>query len=324
MGSRSRADENHMSGRRTFVVACLAGHGIGPEVTAAASRALAQVSRHHGFRVEEVHPPFGGEAVMQSGHPLPPATRAAALAADAVLVAGATAPALEGIKAELDLAVRVTRVIADDGSVTATFSPLGGSSPDWTLDRAFAAAKSQGGRVASIGVDGGWRDRVDAHARRHDGVEVTHLTLAGALRALAEDAVRPGVLVVEEPVADAVVQAPSLNRRRYLAATGYLSPDGPGLFAPTHGSAHDIAGHGVANPSEMLLAAALLLGEGLGRRAAAEALEESLAAALQSTRRTPDMTQAGVAATTREFVDVVLALLPSARRDTEFALGVTR
>ena len=74
----------------------------------------------------------------------------------------------------------------------------------------------------------------------------------------------------------------------------------------------------------MLLAAALLLGEGLGRRAAAEALEESLAAALHSTRRTPDMTQAGVAATTREFVDAVLALLPSARRDTEFALGVTR
>jgi 3-isopropylmalate dehydrogenase len=313
-----------MSGRRTFVIACLAGHGIGPEVTAAASRALAQVSRQHGFRVEEVHPPFGGEAVMQSGHPLPPATRAAALSSDAVLVAGATAPALEGIKAELDLAVRVTRVIADDGSVTATFSPLGGSSPDWALDRAFAAARSHGGRVASIGVDGGWRDRVDQHAQRHDGVEVTHLTLAGTLKALAEDAARPSVLVVEEPVADAVVQAPSLARRRYLAATGSLSPDGPGLFAPTHGSAHDIAGHGVANPSEMLLAAALLLGEGLGRRAAAEALEESLAAALQSTRRTPDMTQAGVAATTREFVDAVLALLPSARRDTEFALGVTR
>jgi 3-isopropylmalate dehydrogenase len=313
-----------MSGRRTFVIACLAGHGIGPEVTAAASRALAQVSRDHGFRVEEVHPPFGGEAVMQSGHPLPAATRAATLSADAVLVAGATAPALEGVKAELDLSVRVTRMIADDGSVTATFSPLGGSSPDWALDRAFASAKSHGGRVASIGVDGAWRDRVEHHAARHDGVEVAHLTLAGALQAFAADAPRPVVLVVEESVADAVVQAPSLTHQRGLAATGYLSQDGPSLFAPTHGSAHDIAGHGVANPSEMLLAAALLLGEGLGRRAAAEALEESLAAALHSTRRTPDMTQAGVGATTREFVDAVLALLPSARRDTEFALGVTR
>ena len=58
-GSGACAGGNSVSGR-TFVVACLAGHGIGPEVTAAASRALAQVSRHHGFRIEEVHPPFDG------------------------------------------------------------------------------------------------------------------------------------------------------------------------------------------------------------------------------------------------------------------------
>jgi isocitrate/isopropylmalate dehydrogenase len=80
----------------------------------------------------------------------------------------------------------------------------------------------------------------------------------------------------------------------------------------------------VANPSEILLAAALMLGEGLGRHAAAEALEESLASALAAPRRTPDMTGAGVGATTREFVDLVLDLLPSARRDTEFAMGVAR
>ncbi len=312
-----------MSGR-TFVVACLAGHGIGPEVTAAASRALAQVSRHHGFRIEEVHPPFGGEAVMQAGHPLPAATRNAALSADAVLVAGATAPALAGVKAALDLSVRVTRVVAAHGAGTTTFSPLPGSAPDWALDRAFAAARAHGGRLASVGVNGAWKKRVGRHAERHDGVEVTQLTLADALHVLTEDERGLGVLVVEEAVADAVVEAPRLGGRRQLAATGYLSHDGPGLFAPTHGAAHDIAGQGVANPSEMLLAAALLLDEGLGRRAAAEALEESLATALASSSRPADMTQAGVAATTREFVDAVLGMLPSARRDTEFALGAPR
>ena len=49
---------------RRYVVACLAGNGIGPEVMAEASRALAQVSRLHGFLVEEVHPPFAGEALV--------------------------------------------------------------------------------------------------------------------------------------------------------------------------------------------------------------------------------------------------------------------
>ena len=311
-------------GRRTFVIACLAGQGIGPEVTAAASRALAQVSRQHGFRLEEVHPPFDGEAVMQSGHPLPASTRRAAFSADAVLVAGASAPALEGVKAALDLTVQVTRTIADVGTGTTAFAPLAANSPDWALDRAFAAAKEQGGRIISVGMSAEWRAGFDHHASHHDGVDVKHLSLADALQALAHDPAGLGVLAVEEPIAGAVARASQLGGRFRLAAVGYLSPQGPGLFAPTHGAAHDIAGHGVANPSEMLLAAALLLGEGLGRRAAADALEASLAAALSSNRRTPDMSQEGVAATTREFVDAVLALLPSVRRDTEFALGATR
>jgi isocitrate/isopropylmalate dehydrogenase len=261
---------------------------------------------------------------MHSGHPLPAITRRAALSADAVLVAGAAAPALEGVKAALDLAVRVTRVLAADGSDTTGFSPLPGASPDRALDRAFAAARARGGRITSVGVTDAWRDRVELHAGLHDGVDVTHLTLADALRRVAREPGGLGVAALERDVADAVEQAPRLAGRPQLTATGYLSPSGPGLFAPTHGAAQDIAGAGVANPSEMLLAAALLLGEGLGRRAAAEALEESLAAALASKRRTPDVAQEGVAATTREFVDAVLALLPSARRDTEFAMGVTR
>jgi hypothetical protein len=74
----------------------------------------------------------------------------------------------------------------------------------------------------------------------------------------------------------------------------------------------------------MLLATALLLSEGLGRTAAGVALEESLTVALGGSRKPLDAAEAGVAATTREFVDAVLALLPSARRDTEFALGVAR
>ena len=74
----------------------------------------------------------------------------------------------------------------------------------------------------------------------------------------------------------------------------------------------------------MLLATALLLSEGLGRTSAGFALEESLSAALRGERKPLDAAAAGVAATTREFVDTVLGLLPSARRDTEFALGVGR
>jgi len=314
-----------MSARRTYVVACLAGHGIGPEVTAAASRALAQVSRQHGFRIDEVHPPFAGEALHRSGHPLPASTRGATRGADAVLVAGATAPALAGVMAELDLSTRVTRSFADRGATLTTFSPLHDAADDATLDRAFAAARESTGRLASVGVSTAWRERVERHGSRHDGVTVTHVTLAESLARLAADPGSLGPVVAEQAVADAVAGAPALaGGRRQLAATGYLSATGPGLFAPTHGHAHDIAGQGVANPSEMLVAAALLLDEGLGRRSAAVTLEESLRGTLLSSRRTADMAGPGVAATTGEFVDAVLGLLPSARLDIEFALGVPR
>lgn len=308
-----------MTTQPPYVVACLAGHGIGPEVTAAASRALAEVSRQHGFRIDEVHPPFDSEAVTRSGHPLPPATRRATLSADAILVAGGSAPALDGVRAELDLGVRVTRVVDDTGGST-TFAALHERAQALAVERAFEAARARAGRLVSVGIDTTWRDRVEAAAEGHAGVDVAHLTLSEALRALVQGST--GVLVAERTLADAIADAPQLGRRR-LIATGYLAESGPGLFTPAHGAEHDAAGHGMADPSEMLLATALLLGEGLRRRAAADALEASLAAALLHPRRPLDAAGPGVAATTREFVDAVLGLLPSARRDTEFALGGT-
>ena len=308
-----------MTGRRTYVVACLAGHGIGPEITAAASRALAGLAREHGFAVEELHPPFDTEALTRSGHLLPAATRQATSSADAVLVAGDAAPALEGLRAALDLGARVTRVLDDTGEAT-TFAPLHDAAVDWTLDRAFATARNRAGRLTSVGVSEAWTARVDRHADRRPGVDVEHVPLPEALRRLAAGST--GVLAAEGVLGDAMAEAPKLGGRRRLVASAYLSPTGPSLFGPAQGTASDLAGHGVADASPMLLATALLLSEGLGRTAAGEALEESLTAALQASRRPSEHAGPAVSATTREFVDAVLGLLRSARRDTEFALGV--
>ena len=115
---------------------------------------------------------------------------------------------------------------------------------------------------------------------RDGAVALRQLTLAEALHALTTAPAGLGVVVTERVLADALAEVIGVGAGvRPLRATGLLSPLGPGLYGPTHGSAGDIAGQGVANPSEMLLAAALMLGEGFGRWAAAETLEESLAAA---------------------------------------------
>lgn len=58
----------------------------------------------------------------------------------------------------------------------------------------------------------------------------------------------------------------------------------PALFEPTHGSAPDIAGKGLANPTAMLLTSAMML-QWLGFEQAGEALREAVAQDLQSSRQ---------------------------------------
>jgi 3-isopropylmalate dehydrogenase len=304
--------------RRRYTVACLAGDGIGPEVMGEASRTIAAVSRLHGFTVEEAHVPFGGEALTRCGHLLPVSTRTAYLDADAVLVAAAREPALEGVESELDLRASVTRVcFAPRGELT-LLSPLDEDARDWTIERAFELARASRGHVASVGDGPEWRGLVETAARASGGVQVEHVPPAQALRALAFEPGRFDVVVAVPVLAAALADVAASGRTARVIASGRLSEGGPGVFAPDHGPAHEIAGQGVANPSSMLLAAALMLGEGLGERAAAETLAGAVREACGNGLRTPDMLAAGVGATTREFADVVLAELPWSVTNAEF------
>ena len=304
--------------KKRYTVACLSGDGIGPEVMAEASRALADVSHLHGFQVEELHVPFGGDAMRRFGHPLPPVTRSACRDADAVLVATTREPALEGVKAELDLTWRITRVCLARGEL-ALVSPLADDAVDLAVERAFALACNRRGRVTLVGFDPRWRASVASAAERHAGVAVEHLTFEAALTRIIRDPSGFDVLASEQPFAEALTgTAAFAHEGTRMVASGRLSATGPGVFGPTHGSAVEIAGQGVANPSGMLLAAALMLGEGLGERTAARTLEAAVAETLEAGVRTPDMLTCGTGATTREFMDVLLATLPGARTDAEF------
>jgi 3-isopropylmalate dehydrogenase len=305
---------------RRYKIACLAGDGIGPELMAEASRALAAVSHLHGFVVDEAHVPFGGDAVRRFGHPLPPATREACREADAVLIAATREPALEGVKAELDLTWRVTRVrLARKGDV-ALVSPVAEDAELIAIERAFRLARERRAKVTSVGTGEEWFAAVQAATERHEGLIVEHVPVERILPVLAADPARFDVIVTQEVFAEALSNMAAFAHEDVrMVASGRMSAGGMGIFGPTHGSAPEIAGQGVANPMAMLLAASVMLGEGLGERAAAQTLERGVAGAIEDGVRTPDIVASGAAVTTRQFMDVLLAGLPSARRDTEFA-----
>jgi isocitrate/isopropylmalate dehydrogenase len=303
---------------RAYTVALPTGNGTGPELIAAASRALGAVSRLHGFHVVEMHAPIGADALSRVGTTMPLGTRGACLDADAVLLAETTGAG--ELLEELDLRARTTRVRFGALGDVLLLEPLADAAAEWTVDRAFAAAEARRLRLATVGSGGAWNALVESVARRYEDVAVERLEPSRALALLAFHGERFDVVVSGPTFGEALaslVGAASIHRR--VSAFGLLAGHGPGVFGPSDAGSSAIAGQGVVNPSSMLLAVALMLCEGLGERAAGATLAGAVVEAMGNGAPTPDLLQAGVGATTREFTDAVVGGFQMMMPNAEFA-----
>jgi 3-isopropylmalate dehydrogenase len=293
----------------TKSVACLAGDGVGPELMAAATRALDRVATLHHLNLDDRHVPFGGEAVTRSGHPLPPETRAAYRDVDAILVASPDEPAFAGVKADLQLAWRVARVHVGPSHDLVVAGPVGDWANETAIARAFATAASRRGRILCVGDSRGWRDAVAAERAEWNGLEVETSTIGDTLARLRDRPNDLDVIVTEAHLVDAIVDSAAVFAgSRASVAHAWLPDEGPGVFAPGSTEPDDVAGFGVANPMGMLLAASLMLAEGLKRRSAARTLERAVGIAATTPSGHAD---------TRSFTDAVIELLPQSRTDVE-------
>ena len=219
---------------------------------------------------------------------------------------------------------RSTRVLDETGEAT-LFSPLHADAS--RLDaRAGLRHRSRPFRPAGVG-----RRRtaaatrlVDHHAERHAGVGVEHLTLAEALHRLASGPA--GVVVAEDVLGEALSSAPRLERQAPPRR------DGPALADRARALRARRRARRATSPARGSPTRARCCSRrrSCSRRASVASRppgrRSRTASRWRSARRggLREVSGPGVAATTREFVDAVLGLLPSARRDTEFALGVAR
>lgn len=300
----------------TKTIACLAGDGVGPELMAAATRALDRVARLHSLEVDDVHLPFAGEAVTRSGHALPRTTRTAYRDADAILVTSPDEPALQGVLADFQVAWRSARVQLDTGRDVVVFGPVDPSADGAAIARAFSCAASRRGRIACVGDSVGWRAAVERERGRWPGLEVCEPTFGAALVGLQEDRDAFDVVVAEShlavPLADACAH---FAGSQAAVARGWHPEHGPAIFAPGSSQPDDDAGFGVADPTAMLFTTSLLLAEGLRRRSAARTLERAVGEAMLAHDGRRE---------TRLFTDAVLELLPGARTDVEHFEGAWR
>lgn len=288
-------------------VACLAGDGVGPELMAAATRALDRVAKLHGLELDDVHLPFAGEGVTRSGHPLPAATRAGYRDADAILVASPHEPALDGVKADLHLSWHVARVHGTPTRDLIVAGPVGSWANDTAIARAFACAASRRGRILSVGESGDWQAAVERERANWPGMVVHEAKLGETLVRLREQPETVDVIVTEAHLVSALIDAAAAFAGSHATvAHAWLPDDGPGVFAPGASEPDDVAGFGVVDPMGMLLTTSLMLAEGLKRRSASRTLERAVGAA---SRRTTNDTQS--------FTDAVIELLPQSRTDVE-------
>ena len=293
----------------TKTVACLAGDGVGPELMAAATRALDRVAALHHFDLDDRHLPFAGEAVTRSGHALPADTRAGYRDADAILVASPHEPAFAGVKADLQLAWRVARVHVGADADLVVVGPMGDWADETALAHAFSCAASRCGRLVSVGDSPAWRAAVAVERADWNALEVEETSLGDVLVRLRDEPESLDVIVTETHLVDAIVDAAAaFAGSRASVAHAWLPDEGPGVFAPGRTAPDDVAGFGVVDPMGMLLATSLMLAEGLKRRSASRTLERAVGAAAEAHGNAQD---------TRAFTDAVIELLPSSRTDVD-------
>jgi 3-isopropylmalate dehydrogenase len=145
-----------------------------------------------------------------------------------------------------------------------------------------------------VNAGGLWRRIFETVAAEHPGVTTDYLHIDAAMIFMVTDPARFDVVVTDNLFGDIVTDlAAAVTGGIGLAASGNVNPDRtfPSMFEPVHGSAPDIAGLGIADPTATILSVALLL-EHLGLHEEAARVERAAVADIASRGSDPRSTTA--------------------------------
>ena len=182
---------------------------------------------------------------------------------------------------------------------------------------AFQAARKRGKRVTSVDKANVletfqfWKDVVtEVHAQYPD-IELDHMYVDNAAMQLVKAPKKFDVLFTGNMFGDILSDAAAmLTGSIGMLPSASLNARGQGLYEPSHGSAPDIAGKGVANPLATILSAAMMLRFSLNQEEAASRIERAVQTVLEQGLRTPDIYSEGTKKVgTVEMGEAVVAAL---------------
>ena len=169
---------------------------------------------------------------------------------------------------------------------------------------AFQAARKRsggkGGKVTSVDKANVletfqfWKDVVTDVHKDYADVELEHMYVDNAAMQLVRAPKKFDVVVTGNMFGDILSdEAAMLTGSIGMLPSASLDKNNKGLYEPSHGSAPDIAGQGVANPLATILSAAMMLRFSLNQEVAAQRIEAAVQKVLSQGLRTADIYSEG-------------------------------
>jgi 3-isopropylmalate dehydrogenase len=182
---------------------------------------------------------------------------------------------------------------------------------------AFQAARKRSKRVTSVDkanvleTSQLWKDVVTDIGKQYPDVALDHMYVDNAAMQLVRAPKRFDVVVTGNMFGDILSdEASMLTGSIGMLPSASLNERKQGLYEPSHGSAPDIAGKGIANPLATILSAAMMLRFSLEQPEAADRIESAVKDVLARGLRTADIHSEGTKRVgTREMGDAVVASL---------------
>jgi len=182
---------------------------------------------------------------------------------------------------------------------------------------AFAAARRRRRRLTSVDkanvleTSQFWKDVVTDVHRDYPDVELDHMYVDNAAMQLVRAPKKFDVVVTGNLFGDILSdEAAMLTGSIGMLPSASLDERGFGLYEPSHGSAPDIAGQGIANPLATILSAAMMLRYSLAKPEQADRIEAAVQRVLAGGLRTADIWSAGTTRVgTAAIGDAVVAAL---------------
>jgi 3-isopropylmalate dehydrogenase len=182
---------------------------------------------------------------------------------------------------------------------------------------AFEAARKRGKKVCSVDkanvleTSQLWREVMIRVGKDYPDVELSHMYVDNAAMQLVKAPKAFDVVVTGNLFGDILSdEAAMLTGSIGMLPSASLDKNNKGLYEPSHGSAPDIAGKGIANPLATILSAAMMLRYSLGMPLEADRIEVAVQKVLSQGLRTVDIFTDGTKkVSTAEMGDAVVAAL---------------